>query len=153
MKSETILFIVEGAKHEPSLIEKINKIYKFKYDIEIYSYKNPIYELIDKLYEELVKDEYLDILLLLKEYETSKREKQKLSKLYTGIYLIFDFEPHYPKFDIKRLIMFKKFFNESLDGGLLLINYPMIEAFKHLKEMPDNEFKNRTIKKNHHIVI
>ena len=60
------------------------------------SYRTCIYE----LYEELILDEYLDILLILKKYIKQKR-KDLFNKNYTDINLIFDFEAQYQKSALK----------------------------------------------------
>lgn len=143
MGNSNILFIVEGEVTEPKLIEKMNSVLNITEKRNVYTYETSIYE----LYEELRLDDHLDIVLVLKERTEDKRIKEMLSKDFAAIYLIFDFEPHYPKFDVNKIIDMSKVFNESSDGGLLLINYPMIEAYKHLKEMPDKEFIHRTVTK------
>lgn len=143
MINEKVLFIVEGERAEPKLIETINKTLYFDGKIEIYSYKTSIYH----LYKDLSLDDDLDLPLLLREKETNKKLKKILSKEFSAIYLIFDFDPHHEKFDIENLINLQQFFNNSLEKGLLLINYPMLESFKHLKTMPDKEFLTKTITK------
>lgn len=142
MKSE-VLFIVEGESSEPELINLINTKLNIDNNLNtnIYSYGTSIYE----LYEELKMDEYLDIALHLRSKETNKRKRELLSKKFQAIYLIFDFEPHYQKFDIDKIIEMNDFFNNSLERGLLLINYPMLESYKHISKMPDKEFLYRTI--------
>ena len=39
-----------------------------------------------------------------------------------------------------------QYFNDSSDRGKLYINYPMMQSYKHLKKMPDDDFKDRKIK-------
>ncbi|MDY0278418.1 MAG: hypothetical protein RBQ97_10090 [Acholeplasma sp.] len=143
MSNSNILFIVEGEVTEPELIKKMNSVLNITETRNVYSYKTSIYELYDVLKE----DKYLDIVLTLKERTSDKRTREMLSRNFVAIYLIFDFEPHYQKFDINKIVEMRKVFNESTDGGLLLINYPMIEAYKHIKEMPDKEFIDRTVTK------
>lgn len=143
MVNEKVLFIVEGEKDEAKLIRTINDALHFTGGIEVYSYKTSIHE----LYEELSFDDDLDLPLVLREKETDRLSKKLLSNDFSAIYLIFDFEPHYPKFDIDNLIKMQKFFNSSLDGGLLLINYPMLESFKHLNDLPDKKFLTKSVSK------
>lgn len=144
MQSKDVLFIVEGESTEPKLLKKINTILKLDADINIYSYKTSIYE----LYDELKFDDDLDVTLLLREKESRKRQRNILSKNFVAVYLVFDFEPHYQKFDVEKIKKMNTFFNDSLDKGLLLINFPMVEAVRHLKAMPDKEFMTRTVNKN-----
>ncbi len=143
MVNGKVLFIVEGEKDEPKLIRTINDALHFTGNIEIYSYKTSIHE----LYEELSFDDDLELPLVLRAKATDRLSKELLSNDFTAIYLIFDFEPHYPKFDIYNLIKMQKFFNSSLDRGLLLINYPMLESFKHLNNLPDKEFLTKKVSK------
>ena len=37
-----------------------------------------------------------------------------------------------------------EYFTESSDMGKLYINYPMVEAFYHMKSIPDNDFDTYT---------
>lgn len=143
MANVKVLFIVEGEKDEPKLIETINKSLYFDGKIEIYSYKTSIHQ----LYKELYLDDDLELPLLLKEKETDKSLKEMLSNDFSAVYLIFDFEPHHKEFNIENLIKLQLFFNDSLEKGLLLINYPMLESFRHLKELPDKEFLTKTVNK------
>lgn len=139
-----VLFIVEGEDAEPKLLDKINGTLKITEDINIYSYGTMIYQ----LYDELSLDDDLDIVLFLKSKENNKRKKEMLSKEFEAIYLIFDFEPHHEKFTIDKILEMSHFFNDSLDKGLLLINYPMVESYKHLNQMPDCDFINKTVTKD-----
>ncbi len=132
---KNILFIVEGEDTEPKLLKKIYK-YMLVDEYEVYSYKTCIYE----LYEELDRDEYLDILQLLKEKTTSDHDRRILSRKYAAIYLIFDFEPLYHRYDFEKIKNMIKFFNESSENGRLYINYPAVESHRHLRMMPDNSF-------------
>lgn len=147
MSNENILFVVEGKVAEPALVNKLAQIFNLEINCEFYCYKNPIYELIDKIHNDLLGDDYLDVILLLKEYAVTKEDKKTLSKKYSAIYFIFDFDPHYQKFDIDKIIKFQNYFDESIDQGLLLINYPMIECFKHINKFPDANFLCRTVSK------
>lgn len=136
----SILFIVEGASAEPKIIKKICSVIGND-DYHVYSYMTTIYE----LYDELKSDEDLDILLLLREREKDQSKKMLFDFKYTRIYLIFDYDPHYQKFDHLKVIEMLKFFTDSTEQGKLYINYPMMESHRHLKSMPDKEFLSRTI--------
>lgn len=37
------------------------------------------------------------------------------------------------------------YFSESTDEGKLYINYPMVEACKHFKDIPDDEYITRAV--------
>ena len=138
---ENILFIVEGEKSEPNLIYHLQRAFQIADEFKIFSYETSIYE----LYDELSLDEYLDIVLFLKEKTTDIDKKQTLSNKFSKIYLLFDFDPHHQKFDFKKTKSMLEKFKDATDGGKLYINYPMIESIKHLKQMPDLGFIKRTV--------
>lgn len=144
MSNENILFIVEGLTEE-DYINKFNEVFQLKGNPSCYSYDTSIYELMDGLYQELSQDDDLDIILLLKEKETKLDKKAILTQKYSSIYLIFDFDPHYHKFNVDRLIAFQSKFSNACEYGLLLINYPMLEAIKHFNTLPDPQFNQLTI--------
>ncbi|MDY5577675.1 MAG: hypothetical protein SPF70_09470 [Lachnospiraceae bacterium] len=39
----------------------------------------------------------------------------------------------------------QRYFCDSADVGKLYINYPMLESYQHLEQIPDNEYENRQI--------
>lgn len=140
------LFIVEGEKGEPALIEKLfHAFLPANATFECYSYNTNLHDLaehIEAYYPDL--DDYVDILAILREKETDKSKKDLLSATYTDIFYIFDFEPqnHTLRFDtIAKLF---DHLNDSTDQGKLFINYPMLASYKHLGEMPDHTFQDRT---------
>lgn len=139
---KNILFIVEGDGAESTLIHHMNRVLKLTDEYEVVAYNTVIYE----LYEELVSDPDLELLLLLKE-KASLEDRVKFSVKYTNIYLIFDFDPHHHKYDIDNLKSMLVKFKDSTNGGKLYINYPMVESYKHLKQMPDLGFLKRTVSK------
>lgn len=143
MSNEKILFIVEGEK-EKKLIKIINKIYGMDYKISFYNNGTTIYELIDEYHKESATDEFLDFALFLREHTKDEKLRKTLSKKYSLTYLIFDFDPHYSKYSFEGLSQIQTFFSSSLEEGLLLISYPMLEAFHHLKKN-DNRFLNLTV--------
>ncbi len=140
MTKKNILFIVEGESSEVKLLRKIGKIIT-NFNYQIYSYRTSIYE----LYDELKLEQDLDILLVLREHCTIKKQKPLFDKQYTDIYLIFDFDPHHQKYSQTKISEMLNFFTESTEMGKLLINYPMLESYRHLGIMPDLRFKELTI--------
>ena len=144
MKSK-ILFIVEGKKTEPQILG--NKTHGLLSligaDYEIVVFENPIYELYDA-YE---RNEYDDLILYLRTEKGLKIDNNLLSKnAFSSVYLVFDFEPHYQKYsDDKIKKMLKLFNDETGELGKLYINYPMVEAYYHLKSLPDDEYSRRLV--------
>lgn len=139
-----ILLIVEGdveevrilGSHTHGLLKLIDAEY------EIVTFANPIYE----LYEAYKNGEYDDIVAYLRRFKGLKIENDKLSKnLFSAIYLIFDFEPHYQKYSDEDIIDILNVFSNETENGKIYINYPMVESFYHLKDLPDIEYVNRVI--------
>jgi len=64
---------------------------------------------------------------------------------YSDILLIFDFDPHDPQFSDYKISEMINFFVESSDMGKLYLNYPMVEAFYHMKSIPDEEYNSYTV--------
>ena len=63
---------------------------------------------------------------------------------FTDIFLVFDYERQDPSFDASLIRKLLAFWSESTENGLLYINYPMVEAYKHLrKPLPDFDFISR----------
>lgn len=142
-----ILLITEGKRSEPKLFNKIIELFKIEEDISLYEYKSSIYSLYD-----YIKNNYdindlssLDIVNVLKGKLRSSNEHDRdkylemLSQKFTDIILIFDFEPHDPKFDDKVILNLSQNFKNETENGLLLINYPMHESYKHYKYSQDKK--------------
>lgn len=68
-----------------------------------------------------------------------------LEKDYTDTILVFDFEPHCDSPEFEKIGKMVEYFNDSSNMGKLYINYPMMQSYKHLKSLPDNEFKDRKV--------
>ncbi|MBA3926815.1 hypothetical protein [Listeria rustica] len=152
MTDKNILLIVEGAKQEPRLIEFIfNKLFPATAHYQIYSFKTNLYSLYNHLKKHYADKtgeidlDSIDLLGVLKEYSKASSEKEVLSKKYTDILLVFDFDPHDSEYNKSILTNFQSKFGESTEDGQLFINYPMVESFKHFKSLPDHEYSNRDI--------
>lgn len=136
-----ILFIVEGEKAEPTFLRRTNKTLNID-DYEIFSFKTSIYE----LYDELKNESDFDILLFLKEkFNGDNKSLKILNNKFESIFLIFDYDPQHQKFSRDKITEMVEFFNDSTDGGKLLISFPMIEDTRHLKKMPDESFIGKKI--------
>ena len=142
-KIRKILLLVEGAKTEVELFNKAFQEYKLDVHYEIYSYKTNIYDLYERMFLGNENDlNALDLLGVLKEKDSNN---QLLREDFSDILLIFDYDPQDNRFNVARIKLMLKYFNESTDNGKLFINYPMFESFKHLKSSPDPEYKNRCV--------
>lgn len=139
--ARNILFLVEGESAEVKFLKKLNRITFTEDSYEIFSYGTTIYE----LYDELKKDDTIDILGLLREKSTNPNKRPLLSNYYSSIFLIFDFDPHYHKYTFNALKEMLIFFSDDRENGKLYLNYPMVESIRHLKTMPDKSFRDRCI--------
>lgn len=146
MSKRNLLFITEGEIDEPKFIEKFLKKCMSGVEYSIYSYSTTIHTLAKLIFnknEEI--DEDLDIKKVLKEEETNLVKREILEKDYTDIVFVFDFEPHCDSPEFKKVGKMIQHFNDSANMGKLYINYPMMQSYKHLKAMPDSDFRNRRI--------
>lgn len=147
-KNSSILLIVEGERQEKAFIESLCKVY----DIDegnkvIYSYNTNIYELYDRVFKPNLDElDSLDFLLTFKETSINITQKDLITtKEYSDVLLIFDYEPQDERFDVAKVKRMMEYFSESTDNGKLYINYPMLEAYKHFRCIPDKEYVYRYI--------
>lgn len=141
-----ILFILEGNNPDRILYKTMMKICGTEEDSVALVYGCNI----DALYHDMLElGEGADIVALLKEkyFNDPSSDSYKLlsrSDQIAEIYLVFDYDFH----DVKRspeelneqLKRLLEFFNEETDHGKLYINYPMVEAIKYTKKLPDREY-------------
>lgn len=154
-KNEKILFIFEGKKTEQYIMQIIKELY-FKDDKYIFvSYCNNI----QSLFNELNKDDDLDLVGLLKENETKHPElEKKLEKCnwdeFSEIYLFFDYDikntDKHNKDSLEtqneKIKEMLELFDNETEKGKLYINYPMVESIRYLKkELPDEDYYTYTI--------
>jgi hypothetical protein len=138
-----ILLLVEGEKLEVNLLNKLLAIYSLDVNYEIYPYKTNIYELYERMFKGNEEDlDVLDLLGILKERD---HDSKILNEDYSDIILVFDYEPQDNRFSEERINLMLSYFNESTDNGKLYINYPMAESFKHIKSIPDSDYKERAV--------
>lgn len=148
MNNKNILFITEGETDEPNFIKKYLKKCIPNVEYNIYSYSTTIHTLAKLLFgKDNEIDEDLNIKNVLKENETDKIKRSILENDYTDIILVFDFEPHCDSPEFIKVGKMLKYFKDSSDMGKLYINYPMMQSYRHLTNLPDNVFKDRKIYK------
>lgn len=146
-KISKVLIVVEGNTPDIPLLEKLLKLYYPQRNYYIWSYNTNIYDLYDKLYENDQNDfETLDLLMVLRSKESNEEIKKKLSERYSDIILIFDFDPQDHRYSKEKIERMMSVFYDSTENGKLYLNYPMVEAFKHIKYLPDNQYEFRTVK-------
>jgi len=99
-----------------------------------------------KLPPEEVSDGSLDIVLWLREYADSRGETFPDGR-FSDIFLIFDMDPHDQNYDHgSHLKDAMTLFTESSECGMLLINYPMLQSYKHMKELGDESFLTSVVR-------
>lgn len=146
---DKILFICEGAKTEKKFCNLIIDKYFIQRQKtkEFVAFGTNIYG----LYDEMSKDDGLDIVELIKERAKSKKDMYNYNKLKSGgfseVYLIFDFDFHAPQYDDKKILKMARFFNNETEHGKLYINYPMIESLKHFTALPDKNYNQYKVGK------
>lgn len=135
-----ILLLVEGERREKDLMNHLLKVYEINESHEIVSYKTSIYDLYDRMF---LGDgpEMLDLLQVLKEHEKDPAVKVIFDDHYSDVILIFDLDPQAPLFSKEKIIRMAEYFNESTENGKLYINFPMVEAFYHMKSIPDPAYE------------
>lgn len=139
-----ILLIVEGEVEEPRILgsESHGLLSLIGNDYEIVPFASSIYE----LYEAYKNKEYDDLVSYLRLEKGLKIDDNVLSKnAFSAVYLIFDYEPHYQKYSDDKIMDLLNTFDNETELGKLYINYPMVEAYYHLYELPDYDYINRTI--------
>lgn len=134
-----ILILVEGAKLDVKLMAHLLSIYGISQSHQIVSYKTNIYDLYQHMFIENEPDA-VDLLQLLKEREPNPANKAIFDAHYSDILLIFDLDPQDTRFSSEKITQMINYFVESSDMGKLYLNYPMVEAFYHMRNIPDDDY-------------
>ncbi len=136
--SNKILFIFEGNKTEQNITRNLKQFYIEDKQNQLLqaSYGHNIYNLCNKLKQ----DDGLDLFELIKE-EVEKRTNKsdtdhqflaiESTESISDIYLFFDYDPHCSNANDQQLEEALTLFDDSMENGLLLISYPMVEAIRH----------------------
>ena len=136
-----ILMVFEGQKSEPIIVNNLKQYFlNEQQNAIIYAlYGNVIYD----IYEKLNEDDFLDVVLVLKEFAQNRLELANISRDdVSEIYLFFDHDGHSHLADQEKLEKMLQYFNDETDHGKLYVSYPMVEALKHLGK--DINFKELT---------
>ena len=134
-----ILILVEGSKPDVVLMNRLLSIYHISIKYEIVSYCTNIYTLYHEMFEGNDPSD-MDLLQVLKSREPDSTKKILFDDSFSDILLIFDLDPQAPEFTSEKIDRLTNYFVESSDMGKLYINYPMVEAFYHMKSIPDYDF-------------
>ena len=145
-----ILLVFEGRKREPGLFRAIEKLFFKDRQHIVCSFDNNIYELYKKLRE---LDDSGDVVSILREKYSGRDDspfpEDVRSSDFSEIYLIFDYDfqnKNVQLAEMNRQIseMLEMFDNET-ESGKLYINYPMAEAIRYTKRLPDPKFYTYTV--------
>lgn len=136
-----ILILVEGAKTDVQLMEKLLMLYQFDEKYQIVSYNTNIYTLYQEMFHENDPDS-MDLLQVLKARESDSDRRKIFDEAYSDILLVFDLDPQDPAYTPEKIRRMAEHFVESSDMGKLYLNYPMVEAFYHMEEIPDPKFED-----------
>ncbi len=134
-----ILILVEGARTDLALMERLLALYGIDAKYEIVSYCTNIYDLYREMFDRN-DPSTVDLLQLLKSREPVPEKKIIFDAVYTDILLIFDLDPQAPDFSPEKIQQMTDYFTESSDMGKLYLNYPMVEAFYHMTSIPDERY-------------
>ena len=143
-----VLFITEGPIDELHLLMSIcSDLGMVTKQTAFYSYKTDFHQFARLMLPNNSSqvDEALDVLLTLKSQEKNADNIKILSEKYTDIFIIFDLDPHAIRTEFKKIRALASFFTDSSDMGRLFINYPMMQSYRHLKHLPDIDFKERKV--------
>lgn len=138
-----ILILVEGEKTDVNLMTHLLQIYGIDKNHQIVSYNTNIYVLYHKMFQDNDPDS-VDLLQILKEQEKDTEKQKIFDEHYSDILLIFDLDPQDPLFDESKITKMINYFVESSDMGRLYLNYPMVESFYHMKDIPDESYNSYT---------
>lgn len=140
-----ILFVFEGER-ERKWFRSIAKSF-LKDEIVEYYIVGTTFHL---LYSNLVSNSW-DFVGTLKQMEREKGES-KLSGYnssdFAEIFLFFDYDPHSRGGQVetlnRELEEMLSFFDNETENGKMYVNYPMIEALRYTKELPDENYYSYT---------
>lgn len=144
------LLIVEGHHEKNKLFWLIFKCFpeiNINMD-EIWIYGTNIYQLYDDIVKEYGEEwakenEDIDLPFVISKKQCPDNLRYKED--FINIVLVFDYERHDIKFSEDKILQMQRCFVDAADMGRLYINYPMIESYRHLRQLPDVEFAERKI--------
>ena len=143
--NRNILLLVEGRKREVQLFKKMLEAFpEIGISPEnIISFETNIWVLYGKLIKEFGQDWYTQGIDFLTFLQNPSIGMNLNGKAFSDIYLVFDYERQDSNFSDIGLEHMMSFFNNSTENGLLFINYPMVESYKHIKDFPDYDYLTR----------
>ena len=117
-------------------MNKLLEVYGISDSHEVVSYHTNILHPIPRDVSRGATPASVDLLQNLKEHEPNPHLKELFDRRYSDILLIFDLDPQDPLFSVDKITEMASYFVESSDMGKLYLNYPMVEAYYHMKSIP-----------------
>ncbi|API86613.1 hypothetical protein [Francisella uliginis] len=147
--NKKVLIVTEGVKPEKTITSIINHNLLPEIDLKnIVVYGNNIY----KLYKDIESDpfsKFISTFEVLKEYSDKSRNGNFFNKYceedFSYIYLFFDYDPWDSSFDEFTVSEMFQLFDNPTKQGMLYINYPSSESFKHITDNFNTSIYNRGI--------
>ncbi len=145
-----ILFVFEGRRREPDIFKTLEFLYFPKGQTIVCSFGNNIYELYRQMQG---LDGAGDLVSILREQNKSFSESpfssESRSSDYSEIYLFFDYDFQNRNLTLEEMNQqiseMLDLFSDETGNGKLYINYPMIEAIRYTKELPDTHYYEYTV--------
>ncbi len=150
-----VLFVFEGVRPEENLFNAIDNLFlRIGSEKIVCTFHTNIYKLYEEIYgnDENVDD--VDTVATLKDWLLKKGDNTLVnytSDSFSEIYLFFDYDPHAAQSNnlsidvlndhVRKML---ELFNNETEHGKLFISYPMSEAFRYTKRLPDNGFYDYT---------
>jgi hypothetical protein len=127
------LFVFEGQYPEKYIVKSLQNHFLQENSIVTCVYGAEIYQ----LYKAVSSDPDLDLFNLLKErnYDKSGVLNAHTRNDFAEIYLFFDYDGQSDKANDDKLKAMIEFFDDETDHGLLYVNYPMVEALRHIEHV------------------
>lgn len=142
------LLIVEGNHEKERLLKLLLNVYP-EIDIrleDIIIYGTNIYMLYEDIVKEYQEDwDEQDVDLPYVISGKMEGEARLYKQDFINIFLMFDYERHDPNFSEDKINRMQKYFNDVEDVGILFLNYPMIESYQDILDIPDDTYEDRKI--------
>ena len=140
-----ILFVFEGRKREPDIFKTLEYLFFPKGQTIVCSFGNNIYELYRQMKE---LDNAGDLISVLREKDRDNPDSPFAqgvkSSDFSEIFLFFDYDFQNKNLELEQMNQqiaeMLSLFNDETDNGKLYINYPMVEAIRYTKALPDEHF-------------
>lgn len=129
---KNVLLIVEGAKREPQLMERMFESFGLADTHQIAPVEINVHAFLNKLFQEYDCDfEAVDLKPFVAELLSDKDAAARLlESSFTDTLLIFDLDPQDNRLDFKRLELMQDYYCDSTDMGQLFLSYPSVEAYR-----------------------